>query len=172
MDVSLLIACLSLLIGALALGWQVAAWALDGRRVRVVLLHGASGMAGAAVGKVGRNGRPVDLSQVRAEGFTGEEVIGISVTNIGRSPVRVDRYSVELTRGGMSFSPIGDAVGPELPFRLPPGESETWYARHSDALRLLHSMRSIGRAPSRTVRMSVQLGTGDIRRTRRVLEIS
>lgn len=133
MDVGLLVACLSFGVAALSLGWQIAVWSLDGRRVRLSLTHGAMGRGGAATGKVARDGRPADLDRVRAEGFTGREVIGVSVTNLGRAPVRVDRYSCELVHGGLSYTPIGDAIGPPLPFRLAPGETETWYALGEDA---------------------------------------
>lgn len=94
-------------------------------------------------------------------------MIGIAVTNVGRAPVRIDRYSAVLQRGGMSFSPVADAVGPGLPFRLAPGETETWFALADDAHRLGSSMRAIGRNVSDDVFMSVELGTGDTVRTRR-----
>lgn len=161
------VAALGLLVASLSFGWQIAAWVMDGRRVRVQLLHGARGQHGVAIGKVGRDKQPKDLNTVIAEGFTGEEVIGIAVTNVGRAPVRVDKYSVHLARGGMTFTPIGDAIGPALPFRLPPGETETWFALADDGRRLVSATRSIGQIASSDVYMSVELGTGDVRRTRR-----
>ena len=159
------IACLGLFIAVLSLGWQVASWALEGRRVRVVLKHGAMGPGGSVSGPVECSGRPRDLSAVRAEGFTGTEVLGVTVTNIGRAPVTVSKYSANLVKAGFSFSPIGNRIGPELPFRLPPGESETWYA-HALASATATVKRHCGK-----VSMSVELGTGDVKTTARFLRV-
>lgn len=164
-----IVAALGLMVASLSFGWQITSWIMDGRRVRVRLLHGAMGHHGVAVGKVSRDRQPRDVNAVIAEGFTGEEIIGIAVTNVGRAPVRIDKYAVALARGGMSFIPIGDAIGPDLPFRLPPGETETWYARADDARRLISATRSIGHAASSDVYMSVELGTGDVRKTRQTV---
>ena len=94
------------------------------------------------------------------------EVIGIAVTNVGRAPVRIDKYGAELVRGGMSFHPLRDAIGPDLPFRLPPGETETWYARMQDARTLIYATERIRSDVSPDVRMLVTLGTGDDIKTR------
>lgn len=161
------LATLSLLIAALSAGWQVYAWVLDGRRVRLTLVHGVFGRGGVATGLVGRDRLPKDVSQVRSEGFDGFEVLGVSVTNVGRAPVRIERYGVELTKGGMSHLPVGDLMGPDLPFRLPPGETETCYAKVEDARPLVYATRGIRRVVSDDVRMVVKLGTGDEKRTRR-----
>lgn len=171
MDLGLLLACLSLAVAALSLGWQIAVWTLEGRRVRLTLTHGAMGFHGSVTGKVARDGRPKDLTQVRAEGFSGEEVIGVAVTNLGRAPVRIDKYSVRMVDGGLEASFLGEAIGPDLPFRLPPGETETWYARASSARALVHAQRTLRPHASGRVRMTVQLGTGDVRLTRRHLEL-
>lgn len=161
------LAALSLLIAALSAGWQIYAWMLDGRRVRLTLVHGLFGRAGAATGRVGRDRLPKDVTQVRRDGFDGLEVIGVSVTNVGRAPVRIDGYGVELVKGAMSFLPVGDAIGPDLPFRLPPGETETWYAKADDARALVYATRGIQTGVSDDVRMMVKLGTGDEKQTRR-----
>ena len=166
---ALIVSAVGLLLAALSLGWQIASWTLDGRRVRVRLLHGSIGPSGTATGRVGRDKKPKNLSALIAEGFTQREVIGVAVTNVGRAPVRVDRYSVRLVRGGFSFSPMGDAVGPTLPFRLAAGETESWFANADDARLLTTSTRSIGRNSSSEVFMEVKLGTGDVRRTRNTI---
>lgn len=165
--VALALSIVGAVTAALSLGWQVASWSLDGRRVRVRLLHGAIGPQGTATGPVGRDGKPRDLKAINLEGFTKKEVIGIAVTNVGRAPVRVDRYEVVLVRGGFSFFPLGNAIGPTLPHRLAPGETEVWLADADDARALIRSTRAIGRGSSSDVRMQVHLGTGDVRRTRR-----
>jgi hypothetical protein len=94
------------------------------------------------------------------------------VTNVGRAPVRIDRYGVQLVEGGMSFLPVGDALGPKLPFRLPPGETETWYAKVEDARALVFATRGVVKRVSDDVRMTVELGTGDTKRTRRSIHVA
>lgn len=84
---TLAIAALGLLIACLSFGWQIASWLLDGGQVKLVLKHGAMGRGGAALGEVKRDGRPPDLSQARGEGFTGVDVLAVTVINIGRAPV-------------------------------------------------------------------------------------
>lgn len=168
---AILISVFSLAIAACSLGWQVAIWALSGRRVRLRLLHGVAGRGGFAVGAVDRSEKPLDMSSMRRQGWDGPEVIGVEVINVGRAPVSVRGYSVKAIGGGMSLRPVGDIVGPPLPFKLEPGESETWYSDARDARALLSSLAAIGRT-SRSVRMAVSLGTGQERATRRKLRLA
>lgn len=167
---AILISVFSLAIAACSLGWQVAVWTLSGRRVRLRLLHGVAGRGGFAVGAVDRSETTLDLTSMRRQGWDGPEVIGVEVVNVGRAPVSVRGYSVQAIGGGMSLRPVGDIVGPALPFRLEPGESETWYSDARDARALLSSLAAIGRQ-SRSVRMAVSLGTGQERATRRKLRL-
>lgn len=171
MNEALLVACASLVLAAASLGWQVAAWLMDGRRVRVALLHGLRSASGVYSGKVERGGRPRDLASLYGQGIRGTEVIGVAVTNVGRAPVRIDRYSIELTGGGMAYVPIGEAIGPSLPHRLPPGETETWYAEVDAVRALVSATRASGLRVSDDVRAVIELGTGDEKRTRRTLTV-
>lgn len=168
---ALAIAILGLLVAGLSFGWQIATWALSGRRVDVRLLHGVQGRGGFAVGEVGRDSRARDMSSMRAQGWNGAEVIGIEVINIGRAPVTIKSYSVHAVGGGMAYTPHGDIIGRGLPYRLEAGESETWYSDMQDARALLHALPAIGKSASR-VRMSVSLGTKQERRTRRTLRVT
>lgn len=163
---TLTISALALLVAALSAGWQFASYALEGRRIKLTLVHGAMGRAGFVVGPVGRGGQPRDLRSVRADGFVGTEVLGVTATNVGRAPVTITQYSVALRRGGFSFRPVGDRIGPELPYRLQPGESETWYAEMQSARALVFASAAVKQV-SRSVRMTVTLGTGDEKVTRR-----
>lgn len=165
------IACLGLVVALLSAGWQVFAWVMDGRRVRVRLLHGVRSGGSVFSGAIGKDGRPNDLGVLLEQGVVGEEVIGVSVTNVGRAPVRIDSYGVQLVRGGFASQPVGSVMGPSLPFRLPPGETEAWYVAAGEARALVHAVKAIGREASREVRMTVQLGTGDTVRTRRSVTV-
>lgn len=168
---TLSLAGLSLLVAALSLGWQIAGYLLEGRRVRVTLLHGSQGHSGIAVGAVTRDRKPKDLRPLRAEGFEGTEIIGITATNIGRAPITIEKYSVHAHNGGMAFTPLGDRIGPELPFRLAPGESQSWYAEMRDARALLHALGAVQPVRNHDVYMSITLGTGDLKRTKRRIQV-
>lgn len=161
---TLAIAALGLLIACLSFGWQIASWLLDGRRVKLVLKHGAMGRGGAALGNIKRDGRPLDLSKVRGEGFTDTDVLAVTVINIGRSPVVIERYSVVLEGAGLSFTPMGDAIGASLPHELQPGRSETWYAE-MDSVRALVSSAAAIEVHGREISMTVELGTGQMKKT-------
>jgi hypothetical protein len=166
---ALLVAILGLVVATFSVGWQMAAWSLDGGRVRVRLMHAARAGASVVTGAIGRDSNPLDFSKVVGMGGLNQQLLGIEVTNVGRLRVRVSKYSAELWRGGLSFSPIGEAIGKDLPHWLEPGDSETWYAEMEDAVRLVDSMRSLGK-PARGVQMTVTLGTGKKVTTRRHLD--
>lgn len=165
------VAIVGLLVAALSLGWQVASWALSGRRVKVVLLHGVQGRGGFATGPVGRNSAPRRIDSMRSQGWDGPEVLAIEVINVGRVTVTIRSYSVIAIGSGMSYTPIGNAIGKALPFRLEPGESETWYSDVQDAHALVRSVREIGKSATH-VNMSVGLGTKEDRKTRHSIRIN
>lgn len=171
MDTALIVACSSLVLAAASLGWQVATWHMDGRRVRVALLHGLVSGGGVYSGKVEARGHPRDLKPLYRQGIRGTEVIGVAVTNVGRAPVRIDRISIALAEGGMSYVPINETIGPALPHRLPPGETESWYAEADAARALVSATRAAGLRASDDVRAVVELGTGDEKRTRRTVTV-
>lgn len=170
--IALSVAGFSLLIAVLSLGWQIAGYLLEGRRVRVKLLHGAQGHAGVAVGLIKRDRKPKNLDLLRAEGFKGPEIIGITATNIGRAPLTIEKYSIHAYKEKITFTPLADRIGPEFPFRLAPGESQSWYTEISNAKALLHGLEAVGSLRSRDVYMSITLGTGDLKRTRRRIRVS
>lgn len=167
---TLAIAALGLLVACLSFGWQIASWLLDGRRVKLVLKHGAMGRGGAALGTIKRDGRASDLTQVRGEGFTGTDVLAVTVINVGRAPVVIERYSVVLDGTGLSFTPMGDAIGESLPHELQPGRSGRWYAE-IDSVRALISSADAIDVHGSAVSMTVELGTGQTKKTPTSLRI-
>ena len=96
---------------------------------------------------------------MRLKGWDGPEVLAFEVLNVGRATLTATGYSIYAVGTGMSYSPIGDQIGRELPFRLEPGEAETWQADLQDARALVHSLAAaIGKSATR-VNMSVGLET-------------
>lgn len=168
---ALLISAVSLLLAGLSLGWQIAQWLLSAGRAKVVLMHGLVQGAGAFVGPVGKSGSPFDLDKLRRQGIDGPPVVGIQVINHGRAPLSVERVSL-CTRGGvMQFVPIGDVLGPELPYRLEPGTNASWYVTEDNAARLAHSSRQALGEPVTGVYMTAQLGTGKTVKTPHTLHV-
>lgn len=168
---ALVIAILSFFVATLALGWQVAAWRLEGPRLRATLQHGLFGAGGAVVAAVGHDGKLRDMSSMRHQGWNGPEVIAIEVTNHGRSRAKITRYSIRLKRGGMTVEyPRGNSWSPPLPHWLEPGESATWYAELRDAAALVSATRTVHSYAGGAL-MSVETGTGKVVRTRRHLEL-
>lgn len=174
MDVfALAIAILSLVLAALALGWQVAAWAMDGPRVRATLQQGVLGRGGAVVSTVERDGKLRDMSSMREQGWHGPDVVAVLVINHGRTRAKITRFGLQLRRGGMGVNyPQGNAWSPDMPFWLEPGESATWYAELQDAIALVQATRASVRADAGGVFMTVETGTGKTVRTRKHLELN
>ncbi|MQA79977.1 MAG: phosphoribosylamine--glycine ligase [Streptosporangiales bacterium] len=156
---ALVIAILSLVIAVFSLGWQVAAWLLETGRVRVKLQHGVVGWNGIVVGDVHRDGRPRDLAPLRSQGAEGPEILAIKVTNVGRSHVTVTRYGTRAPKSKNELVPVADVMGPSLPHRLEPGESETWWMNMDGVRALVHASKVL--APrERRVDMFVETGLG------------
>lgn len=154
---ALLVACFSLIVSGLALGWQVAMWLLNGGRVKAHLRHGVVGRGGVASGPVHRDGRRRDIASLRSQGWEGPEVLGVQVINTGRARVQVTAFGIR--QGGQSMSinyPSSNAFSPALPAWIEPGSSETWYAAVDDGTALI---AAAGHS-SNDLRMTITLGTG------------
>ncbi len=156
---ALVMSAVSLLVAGLSLGWQVAQWLLSAGRPRATLSNGILGPGGAYVGPVRKNGEPISFDSLRAQGITGEEVIGIQVTNHGRASVVIDRIALCPRGGSARFVPIGECVGPSLPFRLEAGSNVSWYLPAHNADSLVRASRALGEQVS-GVYMNATLGTG------------
>jgi hypothetical protein len=164
--VALVFALIGTSLSILGIGWQIASWVLNGRRIKVKMLHGLAGRGGFATMKseTSLSSGVSKLAVMRKQGFKGPEVLGIEVINVGRIPVT--GYAVACD-GGFSYSPIGQVLGKPLPCRIEPGETETWYTEAADARTLVSSLPAIGRTASR-IWMTAKLGTGQVKRTRAI----
>lgn len=162
MDVAaFVLACLSLIIASISAAWQFAAWHLDGARIRTRLVHGVLGRGGVAFGEVRRDGRLKDMSTMHDQGWDRGDLLGIQVTNTGRTRAQITRFGMRLRSGGMGagFS-HGLAGSPALPHWIEPGESATWYADLQDAHALVSATRNVVDPRAGGVHMYVETGTG------------
>lgn len=167
---ALIVACLGFLVAAIALGWQIGTWFLDGPRARAVLLHGIAGRGGVLVADVESNGRPHDLQPYVDQGWNGAEVLGVRVINPGRTRLQVASISVQDVEGKMGLTkPRGNALSPSLPCWVEPGTQETWYVEAEDARMLAATAASVADRRPGPLRMVVELGTGRKVRTNRVI---
>jgi hypothetical protein len=157
---ALLVSAVSLVLAGLSLGWQIAQWLLSAGRPKAALMHGVWQRNGAYVGRVKSNQNPLEVSRLREQGIDGPEVVGVQVTNHGRAPVTVEQVSLRARGGAMSFVPITERLGPELPYRLEPGTNAAWYVTADNAVRLAKSSRDVLREQVTGVYMTAQLGTG------------
>lgn len=165
-----IVALLALVVGMLALGWQIAAWVLDGRRVQAVLRYGARVMGGVVVGPVDRLGKPLDLTDASVPGGLGDEVIGVQLSNLSRtSRVRVESFAARVDSGA-AFDPQGTAIGESLPCWLEAGETKSWYMEARTARRLVEVSRQMNPKTDR-VFMTVSLSPGRTVRARGFLHV-
>jgi len=170
-SVALLVSALSLVLAALALGWQIAQYLLSAGRPKATLLHGLVSSSGAYSGPVRADGRGFDLDGLRRQGTSGFEVVGIQVTNHGRAPVIIESVKLLPRGGALSLTPVGERVGPDLPHKLEPGANASWFVDLGHAGRLAAAAREVLNKQVAGVYMTAHLGTGKTVRTSRTLRV-
>jgi hypothetical protein len=160
------IAVVGLAVATASVVWQMATFKLEGGRVKVKLLVGAMANNGRGVAlNDPHRVTPESLKSLAAQGF-GMPVIAVTVRNVGRADVTVQRWSIKHEASGLAFVPIGDSIGKELPFRLAAGASETWAADLRTALALPDAGRAIKPNSRGKVRGLVELADGRTYRSR------
>jgi hypothetical protein len=151
---------IALVMSALSLGWQAATFVLTGGRVKVELRVGAMhagswGMIHAPVDAVEHTWSDMQLEQ----GYV-DRVIVVLVRNVGRLPVSVMEWSVKAEPTGASFRPVGQSIGPDLPYRMDPGTTETWAVRLSEVAGPIEATKKAFGATALRLRGQVGLGNG------------
>jgi hypothetical protein len=165
------LALLGLILSVLSFGWQLASWALGGRRVSCRLVMGNLTASGVTTAPVKSDGRAPDVSHVNLLGTPGVEVLGIEISNHSRDA----RVAVESVRAksdvGISYDPLRTAHGPALPFWLETGQTQSWYIDAQTARALVYTTRRIGK-PSTWVTMLAFVGPNKVvePKTRLVVE--
>lgn len=158
--IALLISAVSLVLAGVSLGWQIAQWLLSAGRPKASLRHGVSGSLGTIVGPVTKAEPGLRTSRLRKQGICGEEIIGIQITNHGRSPVSVESVALCPRGGHTRFVPVDQLMGPELPYRLEAGTNASWHLAFDHAHTLVRASRDALGEPVRGVYMRATLGTG------------
>ena len=98
MDIAaFVVACFGFLVATLSLGWQIASWALDGRRVKVTLKHCAMGRCGVVVGPVLRSGANALIESIRAIGRSANKVY--MSAELGTGEERRTSTSLQIANG-------------------------------------------------------------------------
>lgn len=170
MTAALVVSSLSFIVSGLSLGWQISSWLMSAGRVRVILEQGLLS-GGAFYGKpVGRDGRRFAPEALADQGLAGKEVLGVKIVNVGRAPVTISRYGARVHSAGVAVTPVADAIGPNLPYRLEAGESESWYVEMRTAVALLAGAQAL-KPRAREVCMTAELATGKVKRTRRAVRL-
>lgn len=158
--IALLISAISLALAGTSLGWQIAQWLLSGGRPKATLMHGMIHGAGAFVGPVQKDGKPFNLAGLHSQGFRGQEVVGVQVTNHGRAAVTVESVAVCPRGGSMRFVPVDQRIGPELPHQIEPGTNESWFVPVDVGTLLATTSREAAGEPVTGVYMVARIGTG------------
>lgn len=157
---ALLVSAISLGLAGVSLGWQIAQWLLSAGRPKATLMHGMIQGDGAFVGPVPKSGDAFDLERLVDQGFSGRPVVGIQVTNHGRAAVTIESVSLCPRGGTMRFVPIGQRIGPDLPFLLGPGTNQSWYVPIDVGLLLAETSREAANERVTGVYMIAKLATG------------
>jgi hypothetical protein len=166
------IAVLGLVVSAVNATWSVAQWKLNGARPAVELIVGAVAANGSGlVSMPVRAGSDPNFGRLAEQGFT-RPVIGITVTNTGRLPVRVQRWTIQCAKNGTSFAPVGQSLGPPLPYVLEAGAQETWVVDLQAAKALSSAATVITNKAPEPVVGTVQLGSGQSLKTKESLRVA
>ena len=168
---SLAIASVSLLVAGLSLGWQILAWLLSAGRPRLVLLHGMVGDRGVMTGPVERGGAPRDIARIRDQGFDGEEIIGVQVTNRGRASLTVESVAVRMKGSPTSYVPVDQLIGETLPYQLAAGTNSSWFTPMGICRELAATLQSTVGEHVKGVYIVVTFATGKSRRTPTTLRL-
>lgn len=155
------VSIVALVLSALSIGWQAATFVLTGGRVKVELRVGAfhasgSGMIHAAV----KDAASAWSGHEAAQGYT-RPVLVVQVRNVGRLPVTVTEWSVVAQPGGASFRPVAGSIGPNLPYRMEPGTSETWAVDAGEVLNLAKVSAATSKVAGGVTRIHGRVGLGD-----------
>ena len=119
------IALFGAIVGTASLTWNVVQFLLAGARPKAHLVVGAMSPGSGLVTGAPSTTIFETFARLMKEGYT-QRVIGVKVVNHGRAPTRAQSWSVKCLESGGSFTPIGDSIGPQLPYDLAPQTNETW----------------------------------------------
>lgn len=151
---SFVFSAVALALSGAAFGWQILSWFMTGGRVKVELRIGASnasGIVSSAPHELGRGW----YDRFANQGYTRPVVVA-NVHNAGRLPVYVNSWGIKNDK--VSFRPVADSEGPDLPHKLEPGQEATW-TMSLEAIESMAKTRHIVSARDR-INAFVRLGTG------------
>jgi hypothetical protein len=152
---SFVFSAVALALSGAAFGWQILSWFMSGGRVRAQLRIGCANSAGIV-------STPADLlkngwfERLARQGYV-QPIAAVRVHNRGRLPVYINRWGVEVASA--SFNPVAGSIGPDLPFKLEPGQDETWALPLEAVLMPMNSSREVF-GGSDKLNGFVVLGTG------------
>jgi hypothetical protein len=121
-DLTLAIAVLGLVLGAVSFAWQVISRQLDDPRLKVRLKRAWMNGTAVITGPVGdTNG-----DRWAAEQGYRTRLLAAVVENRGRHAISIEGVS-SVAEDGTGFQQLGAHYNPERPYRLEPFSSATWY---------------------------------------------
>jgi hypothetical protein len=163
-DVTLILAVLGVVLGAISLAWQAATLVQAGSRIRAGLRHGARNADTAVTGKPGTQ----TMATLLPQGFT-EEVLGVEVRNAGRRVASIITVQGAL-KNGVKVSAVGDSLdGPSLPHRLEPKNTATWLLPATSVRAAVGASAQIRGSDPCRMWMEIELGTGKVVKTRETM---
>ena len=164
------IAVLGLAVATSSLTWNVVQFLLAGSRPEVQLIVGALAPGGMVVGEPGPHIEGT-LRRFAADNGYDRRVIGVRVINYGRTAARVQSWGIKLKTAGVSFKPLDDSIGPELPHVLEPGAQETWVVDIERAVRLASVTAATFKRPEEPLYGIVELSTGKALKSRKSVHV-
>lgn len=157
---AIVLALISLVIAATALGWNIAQFLLGGARPRAHLITGAITAAGLVTWPL-NNSSVEQVDALASQGLHPQRIIGVKVVNHGRAPARVQRWSVTGIGGGIILSPpVANGVGPSLPHDLAAGANAVWVVDIHAVAAAAAASNEVLNQQTELVRVTAELDTG------------
>jgi hypothetical protein len=162
------VAIYAAVVATAALGWQAVSHFLSGPRVKTevrLVVKQSTGLGSIPLGHL-------ELLRVHQVELRDKNFIGVWVANVGRQPVTIDRWSVQVDRWPFPWE--GDrTLGPPTPHRLEVGESAIWAVDLFDVVPAVYQRREALRGVAGAIRRRrknvigrVTLGSGRTVRAR------
>lgn len=126
MTAALVVAVIAVVLAAVSLLWQAAAYFLSGPRIKVSLDEGLRGPGGGVISAPPSAYTEKGREKLVADGYT-ERIVAVVVRNVGRMPTTIRMWSLRFGNDALWTFPI-DPENVPLPHRLDAHDEIGWYA--------------------------------------------
>lgn len=155
---ALSIAIVGVILAASSLTWNIVLFLLQGARPRVTAIMGAVTADGNLIVGPALPGMVESITRT-LEQFGGPMVVGVEVTNAGRAPLHIHKWSVKAEPFGATLVPLNNGdLGAETPCDITPGATQS-FVMNADQVRAMLAASTAADQRAQRVVCTVSSGT-------------